>query len=151
MALNTLITHDQLIIRAKKWLQNQGCPVVLTEYKSYTPDIPDAIGFCNYRSIVVECKVSRSDFLHDQKKPHRQYVNQLGNYRYYLTPPNIVCKEDIPEDWGLLYVMDKRIINVKDAPGHYGMEVKAAEWQIMYSLARRIAGTGLLDKAMEKF
>lgn len=151
MVTNQLITHDQLIFRAKKWLENQSCGVILTEYVSYATSIPDAIGLNHMRSIVIECKVSRSDFMADQKKDHRHFINQLGNYRYYLTPPNIVCKEDIPEDWGLLYVMDKRIIKVKEAPPHLETEVKVAEWQLLYSLARRIAGNNLLDKAMEKF
>ena len=149
--MRSIITHDMLVLRAKKWLGNRGCQVVLTEYRSYSPAIPDAIGFSHCNSIVIECKVSRSDFLHDQKKRHRKYVNQLGNYRYYLTPPNIVCKEDVPEGWGLLYVLDKRIIKVKEAPGIFGGDVRTAEWQILYSLARRITGHGLMDKILERY
>jgi hypothetical protein len=148
--MNQLITHEQLIIRAKKWLANR-CGVVLTEYKSYSPAIPDAIGFNHFASYVIECKVSRSDFMADQKKAHRNFINQLGNYRYYFCPPNIVCAEDVPDPWGLLYVLDKKIVKVKEAVFINGLEVRAAEWQIMYSLARRIAGNNLLDKAMEKF
>lgn len=148
--VKSLITHADLIIRAKNWLYNR-CTVVLTEYRTYSPAIPDAIGFNNAHSIVVECKVSREDFKADLKKCHRQFAEQLGNYRYYLVLPHAVCAEDIPENWGLLYVTDKKILTIKKAPFISGPEVKTAEWQILFSLARRIKENGLMDKAMAKF
>jgi hypothetical protein len=148
--VKSLITHADLVVRARKWLYNR-CTVVLTEYRSYSPVIPDAIGFNNAHSIVVECKISREDFKADLKKPHRQFVNQLGNYRYYLVLPHTVCSGDVPDNWGLLYVTDKKILTIKKAPFISNNEVKVAEWQILFSLARRIKENGLMEKAMEKF
>jgi len=148
--VKSLITHADLVIRAKKWLYNR-CTVVLTEYRSYSPAIPDAIGFGNAHSYVVECKVSREDFKSDQHKSHRHFVNQLGNYRYYLVLPHTVCAADIPDNWGLLYVMDKKILTIKKAQFIPGNDIRAAEWQILFSLARRIKENGLMEKAMEKF
>jgi len=94
------ITHEQLVKRAKKWLEKAhgnkfACGVVLTECTCWLPEIPDVIGFNADRSILIECKVSRADFKADKKKSCRQHIKQLGNLRYYLTLPHVACPEDI--------------------------------------------------------
>jgi len=45
--------------------------VAFKELKTAGIEIPDVIGFGSGFSIVIECKVSRADFLQDKKKPHR--------------------------------------------------------------------------------
>ncbi len=155
--ISSMITHDDLVKRAVKWLGVQrynkdtndhipSCGVVLPEFKTFGPAVPDAIGFNHRRSVVIECKVSRSDFLSDQKKPHRWYLEQLGNYRYYLVLPHIVAAEDTPEGWGLLYAFDRDIRVAKYAPLHTGSEIRAAEYSILYSIARRVVLRGLLPE-----
>ena len=111
------MTHDELVQRAAKWLRNSAkvpyhhnpdkrqdahCRTVLTEQCGGS-EIPDAIGwFHGSGSILIECKASRSDFLADRKKPHRRYGFSLGDYRYYMSPRNLLKKEEIPDGWGLL-------------------------------------------------
>jgi hypothetical protein len=76
-------------------------------------EIPDAIGWRSYESYLVECKTSRADFLADLKKPHR--VNPdwgMGDRRYYMTPPDLVQPDELPEHWGLLWAYPK-IVRVK--------------------------------------
>lgn len=71
-----------------------------------------------YESVVVEVKVSRTDFLRDKKKPHMQPGMEhllTGNYRYYLTPEGVVGEGDLPEGYGLLVWDGKKISRVKDA------------------------------------
>ena len=152
-----LITHDMLVKQAKRWLETNSklsCGVVLAEYRCYANSIPDVIGFNADRSIVIECKISRSDFLADKHKPHRGYVNQLGNKRFYFVLPHILSAEDIPEDWGLIYAGDKRVTIVKDAPYHTEPTVKVAEYSILYSIARRANIKGFMNeitKPLPKF
>jgi hypothetical protein len=97
------MNHKELIIVASKWLKNtMHCGVVLTELVTYLGEVPDAIGWVNNRSILVEVKISRSDFISDKKKYARINDKQLGHWRFYLTMPNIVWYVDeIPEGWGL--------------------------------------------------
>lgn len=155
--ISSMITHDDLVKRAEKWLSTQrynkdakdhipSCGVVLTEFSSFGPAIPDVIGFNHRRSVVIECKVSRGDFLSDQKKPHRGSLKQLGNYRYYLVLPHIVAPEETPEGWGLLYAFDRDIRVSKYAPLHTDPEIRAAEYSILYSIARRVALRELLPE-----
>jgi len=143
------ITHDQLVQQAKRWLEKHGskfsCGVVLAEYRCYLPEIPDVIGFNHHWSILIECKVSRADFLADKKKPCRQDTKQLGNYRYYLTLPNVACAEDIDNGWGLLYATDKQVKEIKKSEYFSTDSVKAAEWSILYSIVRRLNLRGLLE------
>jgi len=148
------ITHDDLVQQAKKWLETAhgtkfACGVVLTEFSCRASEIPDVIGFSADRSILIECKVSRADFLRDKNKPHRNYVKKLGNLRYYLTLPNVACPEDIDNGWGLLYATDKNIIEVKESEYFVDDSVKAAEWSILYSIVRRLNLRGLLKDIQE--
>lgn len=143
------ITHSDLVQRAKRWLEHAhgtkyACGVVLAEYRCYSPEIADVIGFNAHHSIVIECKVSRADFKADRRKAHRRRNNRLGNYRYYLTLPNVACPQDIDNGWGLLYASDKRIAEVKPSEYFADDSVKRAEWSILYSIARRLNLRGLL-------
>lgn len=147
----TILTHDDLVTRAKKWLEHAhdskfACGVVLAEYRCYSPEIPDVIGFSARQSIVVECKVSRGDFKADKHKPHRHQLSSLGNLRYYLTLPNVACPQDINNGWGLLYASDKRITEVKPSEWFGDNSVKVKEWAILYSIVRRLNLRGFLDE-----
>jgi len=79
---------------------------VLTELVAYTAsgETPDAIGWVNGASIMVECKRSRSDFLADRKKPARRGGRALGHWRFYVTPTGLLRPEELPDGWGLYEV-----------------------------------------------
>jgi len=53
--------------------------------------------------VVVECKVSRADFLADAKKEFRLRPELgLGCERLYMAPADVIKREELPKDWGLL-------------------------------------------------
>ncbi|HHR4398547.1 TPA: adenylosuccinate synthase [Salmonella enterica] len=66
-------------------------------------------------SVLVEVKVSRSDFLRDKHKPHRK-SGGMGDYRYYMCPEGIINISDLPDRWGLLWVNKRG--HVKLMAGH---------------------------------
>jgi hypothetical protein len=102
-----LFTHAELVSRGARWARNTyGCKVVLTENESYSGETPDVIGWKrNGRSILIECKTSRPDFLADAKKPFRaNTVIALGAERYYMTNVGLLKPEELPEGWGLVEV-----------------------------------------------
>jgi len=145
-----LITHAMLVQQAKRWVEHQlTCGVVLAEYSCSTESIPDVIGFSKLRSVIIECKVSRSDFLADRRKPHRHQRKQLGNLRYYFVLPHTVCAEDVPDPWGLIYAGDKRCTIVKHAVPQTEAEIRVAEYAILYSIARRCEIRGHLKKIQD--
>jgi hypothetical protein len=98
------MTHAQLIEKAIRWLRRYRCGVVLSEQACTSGEMPDAIGWkraCH--SVLVECKVTRADFLADRAKPCRQKPGQgVGSERFYLTPGALIRPEELTGGWGLL-------------------------------------------------
>lgn len=99
-------THSQLVEIAYKWvLKNGSVGFAFKELKSLDAEIPDVIGFGSWESVLIEVKVSRSDFLADKKKPHR--AKGMGNWRFYCCPKGMIKAAELPEKWGLIYVDEK--------------------------------------------
>jgi len=98
------MTHAQLVEKAVRWLRSYRCGVVLSEQACTSGEMPDAIGWkqaCH--SVLVECKVSRADFLADREKSFRQKPERgVGSERFYLTPPALIKIKELPTGWGLL-------------------------------------------------
>jgi hypothetical protein len=109
------MTHAKLVSMAVRWLRRYRCGVVLSEQACVSGEMPDAIGWkkaCH--SVLVESKVSRSDFLCDRDKPFRQKPeNGVGCERYYLAPRGLVRIEELPTGWGLLEVCGREIERAK--------------------------------------
>jgi len=105
------MTHAQLVERAVRWLRYYRCGVVLSEQACVSGEMPDAIGWkrANH-SVLVECKISRADFLADRAKPFRTKPEQgVGGERFYLTPPALIKVEELPAGWGLLELRRGRV------------------------------------------
>lgn len=98
------MTHARLVDQAVRWLRAYGCGVVLSEQACVSGEMPDAIGWkqaCH--SVLIECKLTRADFLADRAKPFRQKPEKgVGSQRFYLTPPALVKLNELPLGWGLL-------------------------------------------------
>jgi hypothetical protein len=108
-------THRGLVNRMALWLKNvERATVVMSELKTYTGETPDIIGwFTGARSILIECKVQRGDFLADGDKHFRQFEERgMGDERYFAAPYGLLKKEEIPEGWGLFEVDDRCVRTV---------------------------------------
>lgn len=118
-------THQDLCEIAAQWLtrplhQNgAGCYFSFKETKNnINKEIVDAVGFKNsgkaMGSVLIEVKVSRSDFLTDKKKEHRHYPRLgVGQYRYYFAPAGLISIDELPERWGLIEINTKGKIKVQ--------------------------------------
>ena len=129
------MTHEMLVKRARSWLFAR-CPVVVSELASGR-ETADAIGLGHGQSMLIECKVSRSDFLADGKKFFRQsHEYGMGNLRYYLCPSGLIKADEIPENWGLLYCAERKISIIKEAR-HLAKDHQA-EVSLLISILRRV-------------
>lgn len=109
------MTHSELCKLALNWLKRpasrggHGCKVAIDECSTgWDGEIPDALGYrfagnAMDGTVLVECKVSRSDFLADKNKPHR-HTRGVGNWRYYMAPEGIISPAELPDRWGLVEV-----------------------------------------------
>ena len=113
------MTHAKLVARAVAWLRRYGCGVVLSEQSCSSGETPDAIGWkraCH--SVVVECKISRSDFLADRDKRFRREPEAaMGCERYYLSPSGLIKADELPAGWGLLEIRGREIEQTAPSSG----------------------------------
>lgn len=110
-----LFTHSQLCKMALNWLKRpqsrggHGCKVAIDECRTgWNGEIPDALGYRfdgSYMdgTVLVECKVSRSDFMADKGKEHRT-AGGVGNWRYFMAPEGLISPDELPSRWGLVEV-----------------------------------------------
>ena len=127
-------------------------------------EIPDVIGFGRWsHSVLIECKISRSDYFNERNKPHRrmgEFRKGMGLYRLFCVPTGLIKSEELPEKWGLIYVDENRkarvIVNPMKPPGDPGGSEKwthlvdeRSERAMMYSALRRLELRGRIDEIYE--
>lgn len=155
--------HYELCVEGAKWLHRQkwnytkcqkkpcyrteACGAckkykyVVVELCTWNKENTDVWGLGNFNdSAVIEVKVSHSDFVADQKKWCRSNQaamlnRQAGHLRWYLCPEGIIKKEELPDNWGLLYWDGKKVYPVV-APKCFE-NTEAADMDILTSILRR--------------
>lgn len=104
------MTHDEIADWGAKRIRTMGYQFSCSNMTSATHgEQPDVLGIAAYgESILIEVKVSRSDFLADKKKPWRKNPQQgIGDYRVFLTPKGLLKPDEIPYGWSLWEVHGK--------------------------------------------
>lgn len=147
--IQTMATeHARLCTLAEKFLRGRGCHLVYSGF-AIVSEIPDAMGWSgswkNAGSIVVECKVSRQDWLRDKRKTCvlepgiRCGRGRMGEYRYFLCPAGLLTAEDVEQhypDHGLIVPFGRGCKIVRLAP--YRLDAnKIAEAYVLSKLLSR--------------
>lgn len=113
--------HRELCILAAKWLRRPklcgpSCTYAAVELVTAAQESPDVFGWNYWATVLIEVKVSRSDFLADGKKRCRQHPEEgVGAFRYYCSPEGLIKETDLPENWGLLWDTGENIELIKEA------------------------------------
>jgi hypothetical protein len=137
------VRHVQLVSRAVEWLRRHyKCGIILAEQYCATGEVPDVIawrGRC--KSVLVECKVSRADFLADAGKAFRRKPEEgMGSQRFYMAPAGMINVEELPKHWGLLELRGREVrIVVK--PGRVDLRSHAGlmkEMNLLLASLRRV-------------
>lgn len=120
-----------------RWLSRR-CSIVFYEFATPADENPDVIGWATGSgSVMIECKLTRSDFLRDAAKTVRRNARAgMGQRRYYLCPPELIQIRDLPAKWGLLWAERGQIVVKREARG-YPERNLAAEVQFLTSMLRR--------------
>jgi len=129
--------HSTLVAMGVRWLSRQ-CSVVLYEFATEADENPDVIGWApGSGSVLIECKLSRADFLKDATKTVRRNPRAgMGQRRYYLCPSELLHVKDLPPKWGLLWAIKGQVIVKREARG-YPESNLAAEVRFLSSMLRR--------------
>ena len=133
----TQVQHSTLVAMGVRWLSRQSS-VVLYEFAATADENPDVIGWASgASSVLIECKLNRSDFLRDAEKPFRKNPRVgMGQRRYYLCPPNTIQVKDLPPKWGLLWAAKGEVVVQREARGHAQRNL-AAEVKFLSAMLRR--------------
>ena len=114
------LTHHELCQIAYKFLKRNGFKVCFHDRfiaVTSTGEQPDAMGFRNSASCLIEAKCSRADLLADRKKRFRKNPSLgMGDWRFFISEPGIISIEDLPPGWGLLHVVNGRVRKVHGWP-----------------------------------
>lgn len=135
--------HAQLVALAVQWLRRHyRCGVILSEQYCATGEVPDVIGWKGVcKSVLVECKASRADFLADAGKPFRQQSEgAMGSQRFYLAPQGLISREELPRHWGLLECKGREV-SVSVKPGRVDLRTPAGlmkEMNLLLASLRRV-------------
>lgn len=135
--------HTRLCRLSAKFLKSQGgvgsipkMAYITVELCTQNCEQPDVFAWNSWTSVLVEVKVSRSDFFADLKKPFRiEQKEGVGEFRYYCCPIDLIKEDEIPKNWGLLYEKDGKITLVKKA--NRQQACMYGERAIMTSIMRR--------------
>ena len=165
------MTHSDLcLLTARHFLKAPGgSKLALYEYQGFaTSEFPDVFLVGLGWTKLYEIKVSRSDFLADQKKecrkkhcvprfwgygksPPERYLVQyphLGSKRYYVCESGLITPEELPEGWGLYWVKGNRFLQKKES-GNWRPNVHAERDIVTHAFRRFASGdtTGILVNA----
>ena len=135
--------HQFLKKIAQVKLHYMGYQVIYPEVDvGYVNGILDVVGtrldFKKVQTIGIEIKVSRSDFFGLKQKAvgakgDRWEEKELGvNFRYFLTPPNLIKKSELYNGWGLMTFNGRRVKIEVEAP-----RKKADNNTALFYLARK--------------
>ena len=133
--------HARLVKEAVRWLRSYGCGVVLSEQACVSGEMPDAIGWKRTNhSVVVECKMSRADFVADRAKPFRQRPETgLGCERFYLVMADLIEPGELPPGWGLLRFRQGRVERVRRSARNFRSEAGLIyEMNLLLASLRRV-------------
>jgi hypothetical protein len=133
------LSHKDAVRRMAAYARHRiGCTVVMAELATNNTETPDVLGFCTGgRSVLIEVKVSRSDFLADKNKSFRRQMERgMGDHRYFAAPRGLLKPEEMPEKWGLLEI-DGRCVRERKEAEHQEAN-KRAEVTMLTSAIRRL-------------
>lgn len=148
-------THKDIIDIGYKWIMGR-CAFAFKDLVTVSSEIPDIIGFNSTGSFLLEAKVSRIDFLKDNKKDFR--INSwmgMGDWRFYIAPKGLIKVNELPENWGLIEVNENRKARTVHNPfgkgniySHWVKNEKndIAEKRMMFSALRRLEEKKLIKE-----
>jgi len=115
-------SHAELVEAGCKWLRRQSCSVIVHEpFRCSINEQPDAIGWREGASILLEAKASRSDYLVDARKPwRREPALGVGDWRFFIAPLGMISVDELPDRWGLLELKGRRVLATHGVPGNIG-------------------------------
>lgn len=146
------MTHTELVNIGAEWLTKKApntylkCQYAVKEFSYAGRESPDVFGIRSGKTVLIEVKVSRSDFFADKRKVFRKNsFLGIGQQRYYLTPIGLIKPSEIGE-WGLLECSESGKIKITKQSEYFEAH-RNNEMDLMYSILRRLSKPCILFEA----
>lgn len=144
-----VMSHALCVKLANEYLAKR-CSVTLPEFYTWNNELPDVLGFSRDLSTVIECKVSRADFLRDSKKSFRLNPNSgMGDMRYYVAPKGLIKPEELPYRWGLIEILPSGKLRKARDGIRFPNKNTEAEHHALFYYARRAYYAGVHKSILE--
>lgn len=122
------IVHKKLKDVGMVWLREKCIDLVAKEVKyKNIRSIADVVGINLKRKEVriIECKATKEDYIRDTKLMDidKSYYKHC-QYFYILCPENVLTLNDVPKEYGLLWMDSNNEIIVKRSPKKYNDKLK---------------------------
>jgi hypothetical protein len=148
-ATKSSMSHAECVASASAYM-NRRASVVLQEFFTHNAELPDVLAFDMRSSTVIECKVSRGDFLKDAKKSFRINPNSgMGDHRYYCCPKDLIKPEELPYGWGLLYIYESGAVRMQRESLYFRKTNTEAEKHALFYYARRAYYAGVHQTVLD--
>ncbi|WP_207430519.1 hypothetical protein [Sabulibacter ruber] len=103
------MTHKDLVEIAYKWvLKEAGCSIAFRDFVDVhqSEQFPDVVGVGSFgKSVAVKVDVSRHYYLQTiSKEVWQNPEKSMGRFRFLCVPTDLIKPEELPANWGLIYV-----------------------------------------------
>lgn len=124
------MTHDDIADFTAAYIRKNGFPISFSNMTSVNlREQPDVLGIDIIGvSFLGEVKISRSDFLADQKKEFRSNGDGIGDFRVYITSKGLLDPKEIPYGWMLWEVHGKTKPIMKIVKGKKMVKTNHGSW-----------------------
>ena len=138
--MTTTLTHTDALHQLRRWVLAQYSPsLILCEpQRPGGSEQPDLFAFCGVdQTHVFEVKLSNSDFHGDEKKAHRDgRTKPMGNYRWYVTGPNV--KVNIPHVYGHILLLKNGELEINQTAFQFFSRNRDAELLLIVQACRNM-------------
>jgi hypothetical protein len=109
------MTEDFIIKKLASWLDDRKYPFQLSTVFIYKWESDYWAMTASGETREFEIKVSRSDYFADAKKD-KHNGNEGANYFYFVTPKDLIRKEEVPGKYGLIHIHEDGFAEVVKKP-----------------------------------
>lgn len=147
--------HKKLKVIGMKFLKTKVTDLVCVEVKyKNIRSIADAVGLNLKRSEVriIEAKATRSDYIRDKKLMDlEQSYYKHCHYFYIICPENVIQLDEIPKEYGVLWVDNNNEVIVKRNPTKYTGRLKTQFSTSLKNAIRSLTNNYIYKYAFPEF
>lgn len=123
------MTEMYIIKRLFHWIDDRKFPFQICNAFIYNWECDYWAMTQNGETREFEIKTSRTDYFNDAKKDKHK-IHDGANYFYYVTPKDLITKEEVDKSYGLIYIWETGFVEVAKKPRRLNQN-QFEQWQML--------------------